>query len=330
MNSFSSTSKKIVIDVFMFNILVLSILLSGCPNIKNAPTINSETSLDLQALLPAKIDSAALIHHLSFLASETTAGRQTATPGNLLAQKYIVKKFDSLGLSKAGEEWLQPFPVGNAGKSGNNVIGLIRGTKYPDSYIAITAHYDHLGIQDGKIFFGADDNASGTACLLTMAQYFKQHPPQHSLLILAFDAEEEGLIGSRYFILHSPVPVEKIMLNLNMDMVSRSDKSEIYACGIHYNPFLKKYIDSVQHTTTVHIMFGHDEPSGGSENWINQSDHYPFYKSNIPFIYFGVEDHEDYHKPGDTFEKVNTGFYFRVATMITTTAVLLDKQQKLQ
>jgi Zn-dependent M28 family amino/carboxypeptidase len=211
------------------------------------------------------------------------------------------------------------------------VIGTIRGSKYPDSYIAITAHYDHLGVRDNQVYYGADDNASGTAALLVMAQYFKQHPPQHSLLFIAFDAEEEGLVGSRYFILNSPVPVAKIMLNLNMDMISRNDKNEIYACGVSYHPFLKKFVDSVQPSTTVKIMFGHDDPAkGGSDNWTSQSDHYPFYRNNIPFLYFGVEDHEDYHKPGDTFEKINKSFYYRVATMITGVAAQVDRQEKLQ
>lgn len=324
--------KKFFIDILMFAVIIIGIFLSGCPDTKKPSTAEAAAFDQQRGPVRVKPDSASLIHHLAFLASDATAGRLTASPGNLLAQRYIIRKFDSLGLSKTGESWLQPFPFGSAGEgqTGNNVIGLIKGEKYPDSVIAITAHYDHLGAKDGKIYYGADDNASGTASLLVMAQYFKQHPPQHSILFVAFDAEEEGLIGSRYFVLHSPVPISKIILNLNMDMVSRNDKNEIYACGIHYYPFLKKYVDSIQPITPVHIMFGHDLTSGGSENWVNQSDHYPFYKNNIPFIYFGVEDHEDYHKPGDTFEKVNKRFYYQVVSMITSTAVLLDRQEKLQ
>ena len=325
--------KKLVIDSFMFIIVIISIFLSGCPGIRESGNHENGSQNHQPVQSPIQIDSAVLISHLAFISSAATEGRLVGSPGNILAQQYIIKQFDSLQLSKFGDSWLQPFPAntGNAAKTGNNVIGMIKGSKYPDSYIVITAHYDHLGANGGQVYYGADDNASGTAALLTMARYFKQHQPLHSLLFVAFDAEEQGLVGSRYFVAHSPVPLEKIMFNLNMDMISRNDNNEIYACGTSYNPFLKKYVDSVQPSTTVKVMFGHDDPGkGGSDNWTSQSDHYPFHRNNIPFLYFGVEDHADYHKPGDTFEKINKSFYYRVAAMITGVAVLVDKREKLQ
>lgn len=325
---FSSTSrsKRIVLAIIAMILLVATaLLLMGCPG---TAKVSNKTGA-----APAKLlDSTTIISHLAFLTSDAAAGRESATPGNLLAQQYIIQQFDSLQLEKPGGVYLQPFKLrSDTTRKGNNVVGIIKGTRYPDSYIAITAHYDHLGIHDGKIFYGADDNASGTANLLALAQYFKKYPPQHSLLIVAFDAEEKGLLGSRYFVEHLPVPQSSVIMNVNMDMISRNDNNEIFACGIHHYPFLKKYVDSAQMLTPVSIRFGHDDPTkGSSQDWTSQSDHYAFHLKKIPFIYFGVEDHADYHKASDTFDKINKGFYYQVCSMIANTILLIDKQEKLQ
>jgi hypothetical protein len=303
------------------------VLLTACPRDKKQPSKSKVAT----ANTVANIDSATLIHHLAVLSSGNMAGRETGTPGNKLAQDYIVKIFDSLQLIKPGNSYLQPFPFGHNGQQGTNIMGYLKGTTYPDSFIVITAHYDHLGTRNGTIYYGADDNASGTAALLTLAQYFKEHTPRHSLLFIAFDAEEKGLQGSKYFVANSPLPVQHFTMNLNMDMVSRNDSNEIYASGTFHYPFLKKYVDSVQSYTPVHMLFGHDDASkGGSQDWTNQSDHSPFHQSRIPYLYFGVEDHPDYHQPGDTFDKVNKSFYYQVCTAITGVVLLLDKQPVIQ
>lgn len=302
-----------------------AILLMGCPPQKNT---GAKKGAALSRLI--NIDSTTLINNLAIISSEAMAGRETGTPGNEHTREYIVKMFDSLQLNKTGDSYLQTFPIGNNNLQGTNVMGVIKGNRYPDSYIAVTAHYDHLGTRNGTIYYGADDNASGTACLLAMVQYFKQHPPQHSLLFVAFDAEEKGLLGSKYFVAHSPVPLNTITMNVNMDMVSRNDSGQIYACGTSYYPFLKKYVDSIQPHTPVKVLFGHDGGDKGMQDWTNQSDHYAFHVSHIPFLYFGVEDHPDYHRPGDTFDKVNKGFYYQVGTMITAVTALIDRAESLE
>jgi len=305
-------------------IIAVCLMLTGCPPQKENNKKHAATNMLLN------IDSATLINHLAYLSSAVMEGRETATPGNQLAREYIVKIFDSLKLDKVGDSWLQPFPFGNNNQQGTNIIGMVKGTVYENNYIAITAHYDHLGKRNGDIYYGTDDNASGTAALLAMAQYFKKYPPKHSLLFVAFDAEEKGLLGSKYFASNSPVPIGSIMLNVNMDMVSRNDSSEIFASGTSHFPFLKSYVDSIQPFTAVHIRFGHDGEKPGSEDWTNQSDHFAFYQKNIPYLYFGVEDHADYHRPSDTFDKVNKGFYYQVCTMITAVASLLDRPEAVQ
>lgn len=297
------------------------ILLTACPRDKEKKQTGS--------VAYNNIDSAALIHHLAVLSSAEMEGRQTGTPGNRLAREYIIRVFDSLNLQKLDSGFVQAFPFDSV--SGYNVMGYIKGSQYPDSFIVITAHYDHLGIRNGVIYYGADDNASGTAALLSMASYFTSHPPQHSMLFIAFDAEEQGLLGSKYFVANSPLPVSSMTLNLNMDMVSRNDNNEIYASGTFHYPFLKGYIDTIQAIAPIHLAFGHDDASkGGSQDWTTQSDHFAFHQRQVPYLYFGVEDHADYHQPGDTFEKVNKGFYYRVCSAITAVAMLIDRQPVLR
>jgi len=325
MNLFTSRAKKTTATAISVLVLVAAILLTGCPphkenNKKNTTATNILTN----------IDSSTLINHLAYLSSAAMEGRETATPGNQRAREYIVKILDSLKVDKIGDSRLQSFSVGTNNQQGTNIIGVIKGYQYENKYIAITAHYDHLGTRNGDIYYGADDNASGTAALLAMVQYFKQHPAKHSLLFVAFDAEEKGLIGSKYFVAHCPVPLSAILLNVNMDMISRNDSNEIYATGIYHYPFLKKYVDSIQPFTPVNIRFGHDGEKTGSHDWTNQSDHFPFHQNSIPYLYFGVEDHVDYHRPGDTFDKVNKSFYYQVCTMITGVASVLDQPDAVQ
>lgn len=163
------------------------VLLTGCP-----PKTENKKKSTAKTNLLINIDSASLINHLAYLSSGIMQGRETATPGNKLARDYIVKIFDSLKIEKIGDSYLQPFPFGNDNLQGVNVIGVIKGSQYENSYIAITAHYDHLGIRNGKTYYGTDDNASGTAALLAMAAYFKQHPPKHSLLLVLLMLRKKG------------------------------------------------------------------------------------------------------------------------------------------
>ena len=319
-------AKKITMALIAAMAIIAGVvMLTGCP----PKTENKKKDAAKKNIL-SNIDSASLINHLAYLSSSVMEGRETATPGNQLARDYIVKNFDSLKIEKIGDSYLQAFPIGSDTLKGVNVIGVIKGYQYENSYIAITAHYDHLGIRNGKTYYGADDNASGTAALLAMAAYFKEHQPKHSLLFVSFDAEEKGLVGSKYFVAHSLVPLSAITVNVNMDMVSRNDSNEIYATGIYHYPYLKKYVDSIQHLTPVYIRFGHDGEKPGIHDWTNQSDHFPFHQNKIPYLYFGVEDHADYHRPGDTFDKVNKSFYYQVCTMITAVASQLDRLEVVQ
>lgn len=272
------------------------------------------------------IEKKSLLGHLAYLSSDEMEGRKTGEPGNLKARKYIIEEFLSQGL----EVTLQPFQFERRGDTYEavNIIATIEGTENPDNYIAITAHYDHVGvgkaIENDSIYNGADDNASGVAALLVMTNYFKENPPKNTLLFIALDAEELGLQGAKHFVEKNAI--KNIKLNINMDMISRNENNEIYICGTRFTPSLKNYFSNIpQNTFPIKFTLGHDGLDG-KDDWTTQSDHFHFYKNNIPFLYFGVEDHTGYHKPSDEFQYINPDFYNQVVKFIANTIADLDSK----
>lgn len=245
-----------------------------------------------------------LLKHIEELSSDAYEGRETGTPGAAKAKNYIISQFKKLGVKPLGKTFEQVFPLPEKLKAtqGENIIGYIKGSEKAAEYIVITAHYDHEGIKRGKIYNGADDDASGISGLFAFAEYFKKNPPKHSVILAAFDAEEKGLLGSYYFVDNSIVPKAQLKLNINMDMISRSDKKELFAVGPQYYTQYKPIIENVEKSGEVNLIIGHKE-------WTYSSDHAGFHKAKIPFIYFGVEDHKDYHKPTDDFENIQPTFY---------------------
>lgn len=271
-----------------------------------------------------------LLEDVKYLASDKLEGRQTGSEGNRMAQNYISERFDSLGLVKFDNRYRHTFS--NADPRDNqefseavNLIGAVEGSEYPDRYIAITAHYDHLGIHDGEIYNGADDNASGVGGLLASARYFSDNQPEHSMMFIAFDAEEQGLAGAHHFVENPVVPLGQIAINVNMDMISTNFENKLYAVGTYHYPFLKPLIEDFTENAPVNILFGYDSDEW-EQNWTMASDHGPFHQKEIPFIYFGVEDHEHYHQPTDTYENINSEFYVDAVETIINVLAGLDQQ----
>jgi hypothetical protein len=282
-----------------------------------------------RSVLPA-IDSARLVTALSVLSADSMEGRRIGTPGGARARTYLKRSVDYAGLTPIGGSLEQPFTArGRGGEvQGVNLIGVVRGTAFPDRYIVVSAHYDHLGVRGpgvkgDSLYNGADDNASGSASILSLASWFAAHPPENSLLFVWFDGEEQGETGSKYFVDHPPVPLVSIIADVNLDMVSRNAKGELYAARATPWPVMRPLLDSLVEIAAVTLKLGHD--SGiGQENWIHQSDQGAFADKKIPFVYFGVEDHPDYHKPSDSFDHIQPGFYFRATMTIAEFVRRLD------
>ncbi len=273
-------------------------------------------------------DSAKLLLDLKLLSSDEMEGRKTGTEGNKKARTYIIDQLQKIGVDPFVPGYVQSFPITQTSGlvqpgGGVNILGVIPGKK--KETIVISAHYDHLGIRNNSVYNGADDNASGTAALLGFADYFKKHAPEHQLIFTFFDAEESGLRGSAHFVNNVDLQKENVVLNVNLDMVSRSEKNELYASGGSYYPELKQKIEKLKITNGFKLLFGHDDPAAGSNDWTKSSDQYNFHKKKIPFLYFGVEDHVDYHRPGDDFEKVNAGFYAKSVQTILLCIQALDR-----
>jgi hypothetical protein len=281
-----------------------------------------------------RIDSERLMAAVTTLADPKWEGRAAGSPGGLAARAWIVDRFKAAGLHPVSGAYVHPFIFARKSITsqekgeGANVLGMCLGTDQKLPYLVVSAHYDHLGVRDGQIYPGADDNASGVAVILELAAFCQKTPFRHTVVFAAFDAEERGLQGARAFLLKPPLPRERIGLNVNLDMVSRSDKREIFIAGTYHYPDLKTPLEEIAKRAPVTVLFGHDKPvaiAGGVDDWTNQSDHGPFHAAKIPFVYFGVEDHADYHKPTDTADKINRGFFVDVAETILDALIALDR-----
>ncbi len=272
------------------------------------------------------IDAQQLLHDVKALSADSMQGRLTCTIGSRKAQAYVISAFKKNALQAFSNNFRQRFSVvikGDTCREAANLIGYIPGAS--SDGIVLSAHYDHLGASGGKIYYGADDNASGVATLMAIMAYFNKNKPRHTLIFAIFDAEESGLQGSRAFIKNLPVEKKRLVLNVNLDMVSRNDQNELYAAGFRHYPFLKPYVEKIAKTSAVKLRFGHDSGTNTADDWTNASDHAPFHRAGIPFVYFGVEDHRDYHQPSDHFANIDQKFFINAASAILAAVIEFDR-----
>jgi Zn-dependent M28 family amino/carboxypeptidase len=256
---------------------------------------------------------------------DAAEGRKTGTKGAEAARRFIIRQMEDVKAKSLKKGFRHPFKfVNNAGDSiqGENVVAYIRGSQ--EGAIVISAHFDHLGVIDGEVFNGADDNASGVAAMLAMMEYFKSNKPRHTIVFAGMDGEEMGLQGAKAFLKDESIPVDQIILNVNMDMISMNDKNELYVAGTYHNPKLKPIIEKID-VAPLKLIFGHDTPDLGKDDWTFSSDHGAFHQNKIPFLYFGVEDHANYHKSTDDFENVNKSLYVQAAHAVLYCILALDR-----
>lgn len=258
-----------------------------------------------------------LKHRLEILASDSLEGRRSGTVGCEKAANYIAKEFKRIGLKPldSAKSYLQHFEFSERAIDTTkkektktaNVVGFIQGNdkKLKNEVVIIGGHYDHLG-WGGKhamdsvkaIHYGADDNASGTAGLIELAEYFSKNKKKlkRSLLFIAFSGEEEGLHGSIYYTKNPYLPLEKTQTMINMDMIGRMKDSILIVEGMGSSPYWKELFSSLD---TQYFKMRY-KPDG-----VGPSDHSSFYKKNIPVLFYFTGLHKDYHKASDTKDKVN-------------------------
>ena len=192
-----------------------------------------------------------------------------------------------------------------------NVIGLLKGTLYPDSFLILCAHYDHLGSLGKQLYFpGANDNASGTSMLLEMASYFSKHPSKYSVLLIAFSGEEAGLLGSQYFVKHSPIPLSNIKFVFNMDLMGFGENgATVVNATLHPEQF--KRLTEIN--TTHHYL-----PELKSRGKAANSDHYYFSEAGVPaFFIYTLGGLGYYHDVNDRPETVTFIKFTETFNLIT-------------
>ena len=323
-----------------FNALLLILLLSvGCSqenaSDKYAESITSEELSDL-------------IYEFS---SDKYEGRNTGEPGQKLAVEFIRSFYKSNNIIKADntEDYFQKFLVdfdsrevtrpGNINEDNidwvktENVAAIIEGSTYPNEYIVLTAHLDHVGIEDGEIFNGADDDGSGSMALLEIAEAFKLaeldgNRPKRSIVILHVSAEEKGLLGSKYYTDNPLYPLDETITNLNVDMIGRTDPTRnsnndeyIYLIGTDRLSSMLHNTSEKVNNNTVKLELDYrfnawDDPN----RFYERSDHWHFAKNNIPVIFYFSGTHEDYHMPSDTADKIRYDLLTKRTKLIFHTA----------
>jgi len=285
---------------------------------------------------PVQFDAGPAIEMLEALSADDMQGRKVGTEENARARAMIIQRFEALGVAPAGESYEHPFMYGTfadpetgedaaPAKSGVNIIAQIAGTESSEISMIITAHYDHVGVIDGEIHNGADDNASGTVGLLAAAEYFVENPPRYNVTFLAFDAEEDRLGGSIAFVAEPHQSLDTVALNINFDMLARGDNGKLWASGTHHWPDMKPTVTDIATRAPVDLQMGFDV-GDGREDWTLLSDHAAFFRAGIPHLYFGVEDHPDYHKPSDDFDKINQDWFLKSIDTVIMVAAAMDEQ----
>ena len=185
-----------------------------------------------------------------------------------------------------------------------------------EEYIVITSHLDHIGIHDGEVNNGADDDGSGTVAMLEIAEAFKLaydngEGPRRTILFLHVSAEEKGLLGSKYYVENPLYPLKQTVANLNIDMIGRTDPKRtdkdpnyIYLIGADRLSQELHDISEEANLKYTNLKLDYTNALNDPNRFYYRSDHYNFAKNNIPIIFYFNGTHEDYHKPGDTVDKI--------------------------
>lgn len=283
-----------------------------------------------------------LIKHLTIIASDEMEGRKTGEAGQKKAANYIKNFYKNLEIDAlpGTNDYYQKVPSEAMKRmfspklnDSENVVAYIKGSEKPDEFVVISAHYDHVGITNGEIYNGADDNGTGTTALLEMARMFKiaqknGNGPKRSIVFLHCTGEEYGLHGSRYFVNSKIIPLENIVSDLNVDMIGRRD----FTYNNNKTPYIY-LVGSDKISTELHQLsenankkytqlkldytFNDDNHP---EMIYYRSDHYNFAQYNIPVIFYYSGEHADYHKPTDTVDKINFNDMLKRVQLIFVTA----------
>ena len=304
-------AEKQVIIRSLISLLFLVFFLFSCttPEEKGLDTINEESAKE----------------YIETLAHDNMEGRRAYSEGALKAADYIAECLRDIGIAPYKDSYFQEFKTKDIeieengikyrlippGEKIRNILGKIEG-KDTSEYVIVGAHYDHLGIYDDltedSIFNGADDNASGVSAVLQLAKAFKasKKQPLRTIIFAFWDAEEQGLIGSKCFV-ESFHDINRIKLYINFDMIGRYKKDPYSKLNINYSDTISNSIQFLNNEIKKYELNINLIPSNKPEDqaFRGGSDHASFESKNVPIIFFSTGVHDDYHKPTDHTERIN-------------------------
>lgn len=302
-------------------ILLLIVSAFSC---KNAQNIASKDNSDPSEYI-GKISEKNLKTMLYTIASDEMEGRETGSKGQKKAGLYMIEQYKKNGITfpKGAADYYQHIPASylNARHNENlpdseNIWAYIEGSEKPNEILVISAHYDHVGIQNGDVYNGADDDGSGTVALIEMAKVFAKakkegHGPKRSILFLHVTGEEHGLHGSRYYSENPLFPLANTVADINIDMIGRRDtehaKTNNYVYVIGADRLSSNLHNAVVSQNEKYIKmdldFKFNDPKDPNR-FYERSDHYNFAKHSIPSVFFFNGVHEDYHGKDDIAEKI--------------------------
>ncbi|MFG6685977.1 M28 family peptidase [Mariniflexile sp. HNIBRBA6329] len=292
------------------------------------------------------ISSKELSTHLYTFSSRDFEGRRVGEKGQKKAAEFLKSYYQNEGIKSplGGDDYYQDIPkdfFSNGIKASENVLAYIEGSEKPEEIIVISAHLDHLGISDnGQINYGADDDGSGTVAIMEIAQAFniakkEGHGPKRSILFLHLTAEEIGKRGSEFYVNNPIFPLENTITDLNIDMIGRVDeahknnKNYIYLIGSDRLSKELHYISEKVNNTFFNIDLDYRFNAEREKNsYYTRSDHYNFASKGIPVIFYFNGEHNDYHQPTDTPDKIEYDLLEKRAKLIFATAWQIANQTK--
>lgn len=274
-----------------------------------AATATAAPPSPLDAAL-ATVSHKDLANHINTLASDTLRGRAAGSDGGRAAGSYLVQQLRRIGIQPAGigGDYFQEF----SDKGFRNIVAVLPGSDpmLKNRYIVVGAHYDHVGLGTkttsrgglGQIHNGADDNASGTAAVLEVAEALAATDTLargRSILFIFWDAEELGLLGSKHWTTHPTTPLSSIDMAVNVDMVGRLRDNQLFVYGTRTGSGLRQ----LAATTNAQLK----RPLAFRYNWdlIANSDHHPFFANGIPVLFLHTGLHEQYHRPSDDADQIS-------------------------
>ncbi len=283
--------------------------------------------------------------HLYKYASKEFGGRAAGTEGQRKAAEFLKQYYIAQDINSpiSGSTYFQSIPstyFDNTIEGSENVLAFIKGSETPEEIIVISAHLDHEGTKEGEIYYGADDDGSGTVAVMEIAQAFKiasnnGHTPKRSILFLHVTAEEIGLHGSRYYTENPVFPLKNTVCNLNIDMIGRVDKAHeenknyVYLIGSDRLSTELHYISEKVNNSFTNINLDYKFNDENDRNrFYYRSDHYNFAKNNIPVIFYFNGVHDDYHQPSDTPDKIEYELLQKRAQLIFATAWQIANMEK--